>query len=120
MNKAIATATGLVAGFIGGAMSHYLFVPMRVQAQAQSPTEVRAQKFVLVDGNGTVRGVFGFRSDGSPDIQIRLKMDKPKGLAKLIEAEVLSVRWMGTDRKSSLADLRPTLSPGAKPPGASE
>jgi hypothetical protein len=109
MNKAITTALGLVAGFIGGAMSHYLFAPMTVQAQAQSPTEIRAQKFVLVDKNGTVRGVFGFRSNGSPDIQIRARIHEPKGLAKLIEPEVESVRWTGgMGRNGTMPDLRPT------------
>jgi hypothetical protein len=77
MNRAITTALGLVAGFIGGAMSHYLFVPMTVQAQAQSPTEVRAQKFVLVDKSGASRGAFGIETDGTVQIEITDNKGRP-------------------------------------------
>jgi hypothetical protein len=74
MNKAITTALGrLVAGFSGGAMSHYLFVPMTVQAQAQSATkEIRAGKFVLVDDNGLPRGAFaiGTKFDDRPVLEV--------------------------------------------------
>lgn len=90
-------------------MSHYLFAPMPAYAQAsvQPPAEIRAQKFVLVDENGTPRGEFGFRNDGSPDIQIG--WGKPRGLAKLIGgSEAGSARWLGVDRKDVLPDLRLT------------
>lgn len=114
MKTGITTALGMVAGFIGGAMSHYLLVPMPVRAQApvQAPAEIRAQKFVLVDENGTPRGVFGFGSGGTPEIQVSL--GKPKGLLKLISAEVVSARWMGVTGKSVLPDLRSSrlLKPG--------
>jgi hypothetical protein len=109
MSTKISNALGLVMGFIGGAMSHYLFVPKPAYAQApaQPPAEIRARKFVLVDENGTPRGVFGFRSDGSPDIQV--SFGKQKGLTKLISEEVGSARWIGVDReKSWLPDLKPT------------
>src|SRR5215469_9665788 len=105
MSNRITIALALVAGFIGGVMSH---LPMSVHAQTPppAPAEIRAQKFVLVDENGTPRGVFGFRSDDSPDIQLRF--GKPKGFAKIIEAEVCSARWIGVGGKSVLPDLRST------------
>jgi hypothetical protein len=121
MKRAVTTVLGLVAGFIGGAMSHYLFVPMTVQAQAQSPAEIRAQKFVLVDESGTVRGVFGFRSDGSPDIQIRARVQEPKGIAKLMEPVVESVRWTGgMGRNGTIPDLKLTPPPKANSPSGSD
>lgn len=104
------TLLALVAGFIGGTMSHYLFVSSVVRAQgpAQSPPEIRAQKFVLVDENGTARGVFGFRSnDGNPDIQVTPA--KPRS-----DAKVLEVQWRGMldmHEKWMVPDLRPIHSP---------
>jgi len=110
MNTKIHTALCLVTGLIGGAMSHYLFFPMpaRAQASVPPPAEIRAQKFELVDGNGTPSGVFGFQSDGSPVIQIRVEQ-QPKGLAKLTKAEagVRSARWFGISDKNVLPDLKP-------------
>jgi hypothetical protein len=116
MSSRITIVFVLVAGFIGGAMSHYLFVtlPAQAQAPAQPPAEIRARKFVLVDENGTARGMFGFQSDATPAIQASFV--RPKGLAKLIEAEVGSARQMGVDRKKSiLPDLRPAPPPKANP-----
>jgi hypothetical protein len=108
MNTKTTAVLALVAGFIGGAMSHYLFVPAAVRAQGpvQSSTEIRAQKFVLVDENGTSRGVFGFRSDGSPDLQVTF--GKPNGQSKILEA-----RWNYLLRQNRLAiaDLKPTNLP---------
>jgi hypothetical protein len=105
MNKAITTALGLIAGFIGGAMSHYVFVPTPVLAQppVQSPLEIRAQKFVLVDENGTARGVFGFQRDGSPELQ-------KYGTGN----DVFTARWIGINlRRNVLPDLRPAEPPKA-------
>lgn len=90
-------------------MSHYVFAPSTVyaQASAQPPAEIRAQKFVLVDENGTPRGVFGFRSDGSPDVQV--SFGKQKGLAKILGgAEAGSVRWLGIGGKNEMPELNPT------------
>jgi len=44
---------------LGGTLSRYA-TPTTVFAQAQltAPKEIRAQRFTLVDGHGTVRGVF--------------------------------------------------------------
>jgi hypothetical protein len=120
MNTKITTALALLAGFVGGAMSHYLMVPMPVRAQVpvQSSPEIRAQKFVLVDENDTTRGVFGFPNDGTPDIQVNF--GKPTGRFKFIEDGVGSARWLGVDKKNILPDLRPTLPRKANPPGGSE
>ena len=114
MNKAITTALGLVAGFIGGAMSHYVFVPTPVLAQPPVPSqlEIRAQKFVLVDENGTARGVFGFQSDGNPALQVRY--GKGRG-------DVVSPRWNGVFlQRNVLPDLRLAPPPKADPPTGSE
>src|SRR5215469_13952611 len=103
MNIKLAMTVGLVAGFIGGAMSH-VFFPTPVQAQGTAPTEIRAQKFVLVDPTGTPRGVFGFKTDGTPELQVTIR--KRTGLAKLFEAEIVTARWMGIGRqKNVLPDL---------------
>jgi hypothetical protein len=106
MNTKATTLLALAAGFIGGAMSHYLLVPQAVRAQgpAQWSPEIRAEKFVLVDGNGMARGVFGFRNDGTPDIQVI--SEKPFGKPKVFEA-----RWeyiVFQNEKPMMADLKPT------------
>lgn len=115
MNRTITTALGILGGFIGGAIFHFLFVPTTVQAQAQAATEVRAQKFILVDESGTAQGVFGFKPNGSPDVQIRVRTQEPKGLVKLIEAEFASPRWMGLNRGGAMLDLRTSSPPKAIP-----
>lgn len=58
-NKALTLALALAAGLLGSTLSRYM-VPTVVFAEAQStvPKEIRAQRFTLVDENGTVRGVF--------------------------------------------------------------
>src|SRR5579862_3220407 len=100
MYTKITIAMGLVAGFVGAAMFHYICSPLPVHAQEQAPSEIRAQKFVLVDENGMVRGVFGFRSDGSPDIQVEF----PK---RFWSGGVASPRWLGVVGRSILHDLKP-------------
>lgn len=66
----------LAAGFIGGLISRYSG-PTSVYAQAPtSQQEIRAQKFILVDETGVVRGVFGIEKNekndknGEPAIEI--------------------------------------------------
>jgi hypothetical protein len=64
MNAKITATLCFFAGFAGlaaGVAAHYLI----------DPGPVRAQKFVLVDENGTPRGVFGLDSDGTPTVQVR-------------------------------------------------
>jgi hypothetical protein len=108
MNTKITTALGLIAGFIGGTMSHYVFGSTSVHAQApvQAPLEIRAQKFVLVDENGTPRGVFAFQRNGNPELQIQYGSGH----------DVMAARWMGVIlNKNILPDLKPAApaKPGA-------
>jgi hypothetical protein len=57
MNPRLTLTLSLAAGLLGGVFSRYVS-PESVHAQTAAPQEVRAQKFTLVDQNGTVRGVF--------------------------------------------------------------
>jgi hypothetical protein len=57
LNPRLTLTLSLAAGLLGGIFSRYVS-PMPAQAQEVAPTEIRAQKFTLVDQNGTVRGVF--------------------------------------------------------------
>ena len=59
----------VVAGFVGGVVSHYVS-PTPVQAQAQAPKEIKAQNFVVVDAKGTPFGLFGFDPEGKPIIKL--------------------------------------------------
>lgn len=74
----------LTAGLVGGGLSHYLFAPRVVQAQAQwqplqqqtqaprqpAITEVRAQSFTLVDKNGAAAGAFYVDASGKPRLEV--------------------------------------------------
>jgi hypothetical protein len=53
----------LVGGILGGALSGHLF-PREAEASARAARELRAEKFVLVDRDGTERGVIGVNSRG--------------------------------------------------------
>jgi hypothetical protein len=58
-NKALTITLALVAGFLGGTLSRYATPTVAfAEAQSTAPKEIRAQRFTLVDENGTVRGVF--------------------------------------------------------------
>lgn len=117
MNKSITTVLTLIAGLAGGVISHYLFFPAPVLAEEPS-LEIRAQKFVLVDENGAVRGVFGFGRDGSPELQVKYK--RPIGLAKIIRTEFGSARFLGVQGKSVLPELRSAQGPKTDPHGGGE
>jgi len=76
-------AFALIAGFLGGLASRYWSpAPVYAQGQTAPPSEMQAQKFVLVDSNGAKRGVFGFETNGSPVIE----MTDDKG-------RVFTLRW---------------------------
>jgi hypothetical protein len=51
----------LAAGLIGGVLSHYAW-PQPVEAQSQSPNEIRAQRFVLEDANGKTLGMMSLEA----------------------------------------------------------
>jgi len=69
MKQKLALPLALVAGFAGGALSRYIS-PEPVQAQAQSPKEIKAQNFVVVDAKGTAFGLFGFDPEGKPILKL--------------------------------------------------
>jgi hypothetical protein len=87
MKDILTTVLALVAGFLGGLASHsWLSAPVYAQTAAAPAAEIRSQKFVLVDGNGAARGVFGMEVNGSPAIEIT----DPKG-------HISSPRWAARD-----------------------
>jgi hypothetical protein len=74
LNSRLTLTLSLAAGLLGGLFSRYVS-PTTAQAQATAPKEIRAQKFTLVDQNGTVRGVFAIvdnpvQKGGYPVIQL--------------------------------------------------
>jgi hypothetical protein len=60
------------AGLTGGIVSQRIInTPVYAQAPASAAKEIRAEKFVLVDDNGSPRGAFGIRTqDGWPTLEI--------------------------------------------------
>jgi hypothetical protein len=69
MNKST-IAVALAAGLIGGAISRYAApAPVHAQQAAQpAPLEVRAQRFVLVNPDGSVAGTFAVEQPKPTDI----------------------------------------------------
>jgi len=67
LNRTLTLTFAFAAGLLGGSLSHSA-VPTVVFAQAQStaPKEIRAQRFILVDENGTIRGLFAIEPPASP------------------------------------------------------
>jgi hypothetical protein len=64
-------ALALAAGFIGGIVSQRIAPPsIYAQAQTQIPNEIRAERFVIVDENGTPRGAFGIDKKGDPESKL--------------------------------------------------
>jgi len=59
MSTKTTLALALAAGFLGGIASQRLAAPVFAQTQTPGPKEIRAESFVVVDGTGTPRGVFG-------------------------------------------------------------
>ncbi len=60
----------MVAGLAGGALFTYFF-PVVARAEAQAPNEIRAQRFTLVNQEGTALGSFSFDDAGRPQIILR-------------------------------------------------
>ena len=90
MNNRITTSLALVAGLIGGAISHWLFDPTTVRAQTVSQ-EVRARKFVLVDERGAARGAFGIETDGTAQIEVT----DAKGRLWVYRTDPAKTTWSG-------------------------
>jgi hypothetical protein len=108
MCNRITIALAVVAGFIGGAMSYYVLTPASVHAQTPPTsvaTEIRAQKFVLVDENGTPRGAFGIETDGT----VQIEVTDPKGKLWLYRNTPFKFSWTSptvSDRPKVLTLLR--------------
>jgi hypothetical protein len=59
------------AGLAGGIVSQRIVArPVYAQAPTSAPTEIRAEKFVIVDQNGLPRGAFGFTKDNGPTLEV--------------------------------------------------
>ena len=68
--KKLNLAMALAAGFVGGALSHYL-APPAVQAETPAvPAELRARSFLLVNEKGAVRGTFAMDGNGRPALRL--------------------------------------------------
>jgi hypothetical protein len=72
MNRKVHLGLSLAAGLLGGVLSHYVALEPVHAAQAApvAPKEVRAQNFVLVNGDGSPAGLFGFDLAGKPTITL--------------------------------------------------
>jgi hypothetical protein len=69
--KKLNLALALAAGFVGGALSHYLApTPVRAETLPPVPSEVRARSFLLVNDRGGVIGTFTADSSGRPAIRL--------------------------------------------------
>ena len=83
MNRTLTVTLSLAAGLLGGTLSRYVN-PTTVLAQVQStaPTEIRAQRFTLVDENGQVRGVFAIEN---PRVNVVEMKDGGNAVTKQVE-----------------------------------
>ncbi len=70
--KKLNLALSIVAGLLGGALSHYIWTqPVHAQSALLAPKEVRSQSFVLVDAQGNVQGTFSVdERDDVPSIRL--------------------------------------------------
>ena len=63
MNKTLTTALALLAGFMGGVLTHYIAPPVALaQNQALTTKEIRAQSFTLVDPSDHTVGTFTYEA----------------------------------------------------------
>jgi hypothetical protein len=71
MNRKLHLGLSLAAGLLGGLLSHYVSPELVHAAQAAPQTkEIRARSFVLVNGDGSPAGLFGFDRDGHPNVML--------------------------------------------------
>ncbi len=69
--KRLNLALALAAGFVGGALSHYLVPPaLQAETAAPAPMEVRSRSFLLVNEKGGVRGAFSLDAAGKPALRL--------------------------------------------------
>ena|ERR1700733_9236635 len=71
MNKST-IAVALAAGLIGGVISRYIspapVLAQQAQNQSPAPLELRAQRFVLINPDGSVAGTFAVEQTKPTDI----------------------------------------------------
>jgi hypothetical protein len=71
MNRKVHFTLALTAGLLGGVISRYLIpTPVFAQGPAPAPREIRAQRFVLVNKEGTPLGLMAVESNGTPVITL--------------------------------------------------
>jgi hypothetical protein len=86
MNRKLNLGLSIAAGLLGGFLSHYVS-PDLVHAQTQAappaqtqpappPKEIKAQRFVLVNNDGSPAGLFGFDQDGKANVVLLDKTGK--------------------------------------------
>lgn len=77
MNRQLNLGLSIAAGLLGGFLSHYISPELvRAQTQAAPPKEIRAQRFVLVNDDGSPAGLFGFDQDGRANVILLDKTGK--------------------------------------------
>jgi predicted transcriptional regulator len=77
MNRKLNIGLSIVAGLLGGLLSHYISPGLvHAQTQAEPPKEIRAQSFVLVSADGKAAGLFGFDQDGQANVILLDKTGK--------------------------------------------
>ena len=67
MNKILTVTLALVAGLVGGLLTHYIVPPVALaQNQAPITKEIRAQSFTLVDPSDHTVGTFSYEPAPDP------------------------------------------------------
>lgn len=71
MNRRSTLVLFMVVGFFGGILANFVSAKL-VHAQEHPPAEkvVTAQRFVLVNEQGSSAGIIGFDKSGSPEITL--------------------------------------------------
>jgi hypothetical protein len=77
MNRKSNLGLSIAAGLLGGFASHYVSPELvHAQAQAAPPKEIRAQRFVLANEDGSPAGLFGFDQEGKANVILLDKTGK--------------------------------------------
>ena len=70
MKRKLNVGLSLVAGLLGGMLTHYVPTAVHAQARPVAPQALYAQRFVLVNNKNVPLGVFGIDPDGSASIAL--------------------------------------------------
>jgi hypothetical protein len=108
MNRKLNLTWSLAAGISGGILSHYL-PPVVAHAESQAPllSEVRAQRFVLVDEKGLPRAVFAIEKTGFPTIEASAEDGHVYTLTRQVTRSAKEARDLRRDFKPSLLPIQP-------------